>query len=112
MRPKSILYCLQQHTHLNETGNTNRAHCCISLGDEFNIYNVDGDTGIFPIIAFCVVELYCGKHTVALPWQRIEFLYSLLIFSTIQKNNKNNALLRFRIVAVYIVEVLQDQLFT
>jgi hypothetical protein len=62
------------------------------------------------IIAFCVVEHYCGKHTVSLPWRRIQYLYNIYLNNT-ENNNKNQVLLRFIIVAVCIVEIIQDRLF-
>jgi hypothetical protein len=66
--------------YLNATENNKQSAFLHSLGDAFNIYNVVEATQaaqqcILLIMAFHVFEQYGGKHTVALPWRRIQYLY-------------------------------------
>jgi hypothetical protein len=63
-------------------------------------------------MAFHVFEQYGGKHTVALPWRRIQYLYWQHIYLNNTENNNKNKALCFIIIAVCIVEILQDWLFT
>jgi len=64
--------------YLNATENTKHSALLHSLGDAMNMNNAECDTCSATMHSryyCCVAEQYGGKHTAALPWRRIEYLY-------------------------------------
>jgi hypothetical protein len=102
--------------HLNATGNTKQSALLHSLGDAFNIYNVENDTCSATVHSPYYFFLYFFNNTVENTLLRFHgnafnIYTDNISISTTQKTT-TNALLLFMIVALCVVEILQDRLFT